>query len=130
MPGAACRRRASATALYWASLPPEPESPRGAEFADAKRGQPYHGYLYRILSAQGKNAAGGARSYIENGRVTAGYALVAWPARYGDTGVMTFIVNQDGVVYEKDLDPNTYAVARGITACDLDASWQKVPSGK
>jgi len=111
--------------LYWASLPGEPASPLGAEFADAKAGQPYHGYLYRILTAQGPNAPGGAKSYIKNGRMTEGYALVAWPAKYDDTGVMTFIVNQDGIVYQKSLGPNTDAVARAMKAYDPDASWQR-----
>jgi len=111
--------------LYWASLPGEPESPLGAEFADAKAGQPYHGYLYKILTAQGKNAPGGAKSYIRNGRMTDGYALVAWPAKYDDTGVMTFIVNQDGIVYQKNLGPNTDAAARAMKAYDPDASWKK-----
>jgi hypothetical protein len=112
--------------LYWASLPGEPESPLGAGFADAKPGQAYHGYLYRALTAQGKDAPGGAKSYVKNGLMTDGYALVAWPERYGDTGVMTFIVNRDGVVYEKNLGPNTAALARGITAYNPDASWAKV----
>ena len=111
--------------LYWASLPGEPESPLGAEFADAKPGQPYHGYLYKILKAQGNDAPGGARSYIKNGHMTEGYALVAWPARYDDTGVMTFTVNQDGVVYQKDLGPNTDAAARAINAYNPDATWSK-----
>jgi hypothetical protein len=112
--------------LYWASLPGEPESPLGAEFADAKTGQPYHGYLYKILTAQGANAPGGAKSYVKNGHMTEGYALVAWPAKFDDTGVMTFIVNQDGIVYQKSLGPNTDAMARAIKAYDPDASWQKV----
>ena len=111
--------------LYWATLPGEPESPLGAEFADAKVGQPYHGYLYKILTAQGKNAPGGVKSYIKNGRMTEGYALVAWPAKYDDTGVMTLIVNQDGIVYQKSLGPNTDAVARAMKTYDPDASWQK-----
>jgi len=116
--------------LYWASLPGEPESPLGAEFADAKVGQPYHGYVYKILTAQGKDAPGGARSYIRNGRMTEGYALVAWPAKYGDTGVMTFIVNQDGVVYQKDLGAATNAATRTIGAYNPDGSWTKVASAK
>ena len=111
--------------LYWASLPGEPESPLGAEFAEAKVGQPYHGFLYRILTAQGTNAPGGAKSYIKNGRLTEGFALVAWPAKFGDTGVMTFIVNQDGIVYQKSLGPNTDATARAMMSYDPDASWQK-----
>jgi hypothetical protein len=116
--------------LYWASLPAEPESPLGAEFVDAKPGQPYHGYLYRILTAQGANAPGGARSYMKGGRMTDGYALVAWPATYDDTGVMTFIVNQDGIVYQKNLGPSTDAAARAIKAYDPDSSWQKITSAK
>jgi hypothetical protein len=116
--------------LYWASLPDEEESPLGAEFADAKLGQPYHGYLYRLLTAQGKDAPGGAKSYIRNGHMTEGYALIAWPAKYDDTGVMTFIVNRDGVVYEKNLGPNTDAAARAINAYNPDASWSKVPAVK
>jgi hypothetical protein len=116
--------------LYWASLPGEPESPLGAEFAEAKAGQPYHGYLYRILTAQGKDAPGGARSYVTKGHMTDGYALIAWPAKYDDTGVMTFIVNQDGVVYEKNLGPGTDAAARAVTAFNPDASWSKVPPAR
>jgi hypothetical protein len=116
--------------LYWASLPGEPESPLGAEFADARVGQPYHGYLYKILTAQGMDAPGGAKSYIRNGRMTEGYALIAWPAKYLDTGVMTFIVNQDGIVYQKNLGANTDATARAISAYNPDASWSSVASGK
>ena len=107
-------------------MPGEPESPLGAEFADAKVGHPYHGYLYKILTAQGANAPGGAKSYLKNGRMTEGFALVAWPAKFDDTGVMTFIVNQDGIVYQKSLGPNTDALARAIKTYDPDASWQKV----
>jgi len=116
--------------LYWASLPGEIESPLGAEFADAKVGQPYHGYVYRILTAQGKDAPGGARSYLKDGRMTEGYALVAWPAKYGDTGVMTFIVNGDGVVYQKDLGSGTSATAGAMAAYNPDASWSKVAPAK
>jgi hypothetical protein len=116
--------------LYWASLPDEPESPLGPEFADAKPGQPYHGYLYRILTAQGPNARGGTKSYVKNGHMTEGYALIAWPAKYDDTGVMTFIVNQDGVVYQKDLGANTAGVARAINAYNPDTSWTRVTPAK
>ena len=116
--------------LYWASLPGEPESPLGAEFADAKPGQPYHGYLYRILTAQGKDAPGGARSYLKNGHMTEGYALVAWPAKYDDTGVMTFMVNQDGIVYQKNLGPNTGRVAPAIRAYNPDPSWTRAAPAK
>jgi hypothetical protein len=86
---------------------------------------PYHGYAFRILTAQGKHAPGGAKSYVKNGRMTEGFALVAYPAKYADTGVMTFIVNQDGVVYEKDLGTNTAAAAAAIKAFDPDPTWQK-----
>jgi Protein of unknown function (DUF2950) len=116
--------------LYWASLPGEPESPLGPAFADARPGQPYHGYAFRILTAQGPNAPGGAKSYVRNGRMTEGFALIAWPAKYDDTGVMTFIVNQDGVLYEKDLGPNTAAAAAAIKSFDPDATWQKATPPK
>jgi hypothetical protein len=116
--------------LYWASLPGEPESPLGPEFADAKPGRPYHGYLYRILTAQGKDAPGGAKSYVKSGRMTEGYALIAWPAKYADSGVMTFIVNQDGIVYQKNLGPGTDAAARAISAYNPDSSWEKVAPTK
>ncbi len=116
--------------LYWATLPDEEESPLGPEFADATPGQPYHGYVYRILTAQGPDAPGGARSYVRNGRMTEGYALIAWPAKYDDTGVMTFIVDRDGIVYQKNLGPNTDAAARAITAYNPDSSWTKVSPPK
>lgn len=112
--------------LYWASLPDEVESPLGAEFADARRGQAYHGYHYKILTAQGKDAPGGAKSYVRNGLMTDGYALIAWPARYDDTGVMTFIVNRDGIVYQKNLGPDTESRVRAITTYNPDSSWEKV----
>ena len=98
-----CRRRASAMASTGRRCPASRKVRSVPQFADAKAGQPYHGYLYKILTAQGKDAPGGARSYLKNGRMTEGYALIAWPAKYDDTGVMTFIVNQDGVVYQKNL---------------------------
>ena len=111
--------------LYWASLPGEPESPLGPAFADARPGQPYHGYAFRILTAQGPSAPGGAKSFVKNGRMTEGFGLIAWPAKYDYTGVMTFIVNQDGVVYEKDLGPNTATAAAAIKSFNPDSSWQR-----
>ena len=111
--------------LYWAALPGEEESPLGPAFADAKVGQPYHGYVYKILTAQGKDAPGGAKSYVKNGRMTEGYALIAWPAKYDETGVMTFIVNRDGTVYQKNLGTNTASSVRAITAYNPDANWTK-----
>ena len=116
--------------LYWASLPGEPESPLGPAFADATPGMPYHGYAYRILAAQGAAAAGGAKNYVANGRMTGGFALVAWPAKYGDTGVMTFIVNQDGVVYQRDLGPDTATRARALRTFDPGPGWERADSGR
>jgi len=116
--------------LYWASLPGETQSPLGPDFADAKPGMAYHGYLYRLLTAQGKDAPGGAKSYLRNGLMTEGYALIGWPERYGDTGVMSFIVNRDGVVYQKNLGPATDAAARQVMTYNPDASWSKVKPSK
>jgi hypothetical protein len=94
--------------------------PRGAH----EKRAPYHGYYYRILKKQGKDAPGGARDYVVNGHMIGGFAVVAFPAKYGDSGVMTFIVNQDGVVYEKNLGRNTAAIARGMMAFNPDAGWK------
>ena len=127
---AVCRRRASATGCTGRRCPASRKARSVRSSPTRSRGQPYHGYLYKILTAQGKDAPGGARSYIKNGRMTEGYALVAWPAVYGDTGVMTFIVNQDGVVYQKNLGADTGAAARALNAYDPDASWTKVAPGK
>ena len=112
--------------LYWASKPGEPESPLGSEAVMTKPGEGFHGYQYRILAAQGKDAPGGAKSYIVDGAMTGGYALVAWPAKWGVTGVMSFIVSKDGIVYEKDLGPDSAKIAAAMTAYNPDASWTKV----
>ncbi len=112
--------------LYWAAKPGEPESPAGPRFSNAQRGSSYHGYHYKILTAQGKNADGGAFDYVIGKRMTGGFAAIAWPAKYGDTGVMTFMVNYKGTVYQKDLGPNSAALAKAITRFDPDASWAKV----
>jgi hypothetical protein len=112
--------------LYWATLPGEEESPLGPAFGEERDGDTYHGYRFRILKAQGPNARGGAYDYRIRGRMTAGFALVAWPAKHGDTGIMSFMVSHDGQLYEKDLGPNTDAIARAMTRFDPDASWQKV----
>jgi hypothetical protein len=111
--------------LYWPEEPGQPLSPIGPAFAPAKPGGGYHGYQFKILKAQGPNASGGARSYVIGKRMRSGFALVAWPVHYGETGVMTFIVNQDGVVHEKDLGPGSDAAARAMTRFDPDASWKK-----
>lgn len=122
--------------LYWLQKPGEEPSPLGP-FAAVARGEgydrgsrpnpiPYHGYYYRILTAQGPHATGGARSYVLKGKMMGGFALVAWPARYGSSGIMSFIVNHEGVVYEKNLGKNTSAVAKTLKAFDPDKSWHKV----
>lgn len=95
----------------------------GSKGAHGKR-QPYHGYYYRILKQQGKDAPGGARNYVVNGHMIGGFAVVAFPAKYGDSGVMTFIVNQRGVIYEKNLGPNTTAIADRATTFNPDVSWK------
>ena len=120
--------------LYWASQAGEPESPLGSLAATAsnegyKRVEgeptPYHGYYFRILTGQGKDASGGAYSYVAKGHMMGGFAIVAWPAKYGSSGVMTFIVNQDGVVYEKNLGSNTAAEVAKIRTFNPDKSWSK-----
>ena len=88
--------------------------------------QPLWGYRFRVLTAQGSAAKGGARSYIVNGEMSGGFALIAYPAEYGRSGIMTFIVNQDGVVYQKDLGEDTLNVAAGLEAYEPDATWAAV----
>ena len=115
--------------LYWETRPGEPESPLGALVAKAQPGDGerdgYYGYHYRLLYGQGPAAKGGAYSYLVNGRMIGGFGAIAWPVRYGDTGVMSFIVNQDGEVYEQDLGPDTARRAAAITLFDPDKNWQK-----
>ncbi len=121
--------------LYWPASGGE-ESPIGPLVVSAsaegygpkgthQKRSPYHGYYYRILKQQGKDARGGAYSYVVNGHMIGGFAVVAFPAKYGDSGVMSFIVNQDGVIYEKNLGPKTAAIAQGMTTYDPDASWKQ-----
>ena len=121
--------------LYWPTNPGDPPSPLGPFVARA-RGEgytkhsanpvAYWGYHYRILTAQGKDAPGGAYDYLAHGKMIGGFALVAYPAQYGVSGVMTFIVNQDGVVYQKNLGPNSAAIARAMKQFNPDSTWQKV----
>ena len=96
-------------------------------YAKGKEGKPvaYHGYHYRILKGQGPDAKGGAYDYVAQGRMIGGHAMVAWPATYGNSGVMTFIVNHDGVVFEKDLGPDTAAAVQKITKFNPDKTWKK-----
>jgi hypothetical protein len=121
--------------LYWPTQPGEPPSPLGdlvvrARVEGYRRSgdgpTPYHGYLYRILTAQGPAAPGGAYDYVVRGHMIAGFALVAFPAEYGVSGVMTFIVNHDGIVYQKDLGPRTRALALAMRTFDPDDTWTKV----
>ena len=86
--------------------------------------EPYHGYYYRILKRQGPHASGGAHDYIVGKHMIGGFALVAFPAQYGASGVMTFIVNQDGVVYQKNLGPDTGKIARQMKEYDPDPGWK------
>ncbi len=85
--------------------------------------QPFHGYFYKILTSQSAHASNGAKNYIVNGHMTGGFALIAWPARYGDSGIMSFIVNQNGIIYRKNLGPATAKVAPHITQYDPDDTW-------
>ena len=117
--------------LYWDVAPGEPESPIGPALATAQaQGQGgtedgYYGYRFRLLYSQGPDAPGGAYDYLVKGRMIGGFAILAWPVRYGDTGVMSFIVNQDGVVYEQDLGPDTAAKAAAINVYNPDKTWEK-----
>jgi hypothetical protein len=120
--------------LYWQAVAGQPKSPigplvAGADAADHARStneapSPYHGYLYRILTRQGGNARGGAKNYVRNGQMTAGFAFIAYPVEYGSSGVMTFVVGADGVVHEKDLGQNTAALAKALVAYNPDSSWR------
>ncbi len=121
--------------LYWKASEGEPQSPAGPLVAYAagegygkKQSEgpsPFHGYYYRILTGQGKSAPGGAKSYVVNGEMTGGFAFLAYPADYRSSGVMTFIVNQDGVIYEKDLGPKTAGLASAMKEYSPDKSWRK-----
>lgn len=119
--------------LYWETAEGEPQSPIGpfvasaaAEGYNAGTASAYHGYHYRILFKQSDKAAGGAKEYFNNGRMTDGFALIAWPAEYNASGMKTFIVNQDGAVFEKDLGPETDAAVAVITGFDPGDGWTEV----
>lgn len=125
--------------LYWEAGPGEPESPLGPLVADAAEEgyatsanpstepRPYHGYCYRMLTAQGANAPGGQASYLADGKMTGGFAVVAHPADYGNSGITTFIVSHHGVIYQKDLGPDSERLARGMQAFDPGPGWE--PAG-
>jgi DUF2950 family protein len=123
--------------LYWHAEAGQEISPLGPLVAQAcaegyvqeskimtERQVPYHGYYFKILTRQGAHAPGGKYDYIINGNMIAGFALAAWPAEWGNTGVMTFIVNQQGKVYEKNLGPKTSAIAGKMTTYDPGADWK------
>lgn len=123
--------------LYWPTSEGEPESPMGPLVADAVgegyaiRGQdegprPYHGYLFKILTAQGPGAPGGARTYLQDGRLSGGFALLAWPASYGNSGIISFQVNQRGIVYQADLGDDTADEAAAIDVYDIGDGWEPV----
>jgi hypothetical protein len=123
--------------LYWEAKAGEEQSPLGPLVAAAQekgytvkqsggKPAPYYGYYYRILTAQGKSAPGGAYGYVVKGKMIGGFALVAYPSKYGSSGVMTFIVNQDGVVYQKDLGRSTGKTAQALKLFNPDSTWEKV----
>ncbi len=121
--------------LYWPSAAGDPQSPIGPLVASAvsegytggkeMEQTPYRGYFFHILTEQGKHAPGGAKSYIVDGKMTGGFAFVAYPAQYRSSGVMTFMIGSDGVVFQKDLGKDTGAVAKAMKRYDPDASWSK-----
>jgi hypothetical protein len=122
--------------LYWKSPEGQPRSPLGplVAFASAEgfspqagKQQPFHGYLYRMLTKQGPDAKGGAKDYIVNGKMTGGFAFIAYPEKYGDTGIATFIINQDGILYDKDLGPSTTETATSATGFNPGKTWTVVP---
>jgi hypothetical protein len=119
--------------LFWASAPDEPASPFGPFIAEISAllvgkelGDPYRGYYYRVLNGQTEHAPGGAYDYVINGNMIAGFGLLAWPAEYGETGVMTFQVSHQGEVLEADLGPETAEVVAAIDAYDPDSTWTEV----
>jgi hypothetical protein len=130
--------------LYWVSTPDQPLSPLGPLVAQAQAegysdkpiknrrpnqahpATPYHGYYYQILESQGPHAPGGAKDYLAQGQMRGGFALATYPAKWGDSGMMTFIVNQDAIVYQKNLGPTTEQLAGQITSFDPDGSWTRV----
>jgi len=110
--------------LYWDG--PGALVPKGFAEASTQHPKPYHGYYFRILTAQGANAPGGAHNYLVKDMLMGGFGLVAWPAQYGVTGIHTFIVNMDGVVYEKDLGSPANAMVPPVTRYDPDKTWKPV----
>jgi hypothetical protein len=122
--------------LYWKAAEDQPESPLGPLAAEASADgyggsskpapQPLHGYFYRMITKQGSHAAGGAKEYVVNGNMTGGFAILAYPAEYRSSGVMTLMINQDGTVFEKDLGAHTADLAKAITEFNPDDAWKPV----
>jgi len=122
--------------LYWPTEPNGDLSPLGETVAaavkdgygdvDTSKLVPYHGYFFRLLNAQGKQAPGGPKSYVADGKMTGGFAVLAWPADYGSAGIKSFVVNQQGIVYEKDLGADTGKAALALKEYDPDDSWEPV----
>jgi hypothetical protein len=110
--------------LYWQGQ--DSLVPQGFAEASTDHPKPYHGYYFRVLTAQGPNAPGGAHNYMAKDMMIGGFGLVAWPAQYGVTGIHTFVVNMDGVVYEKDLGPPSSGLASPVTRYDPDKTWTPV----
>ena len=126
--------------LYWPTVAGEEPSPLGPLLVEAAAEgyrrdadgdpTPYHGYFYRILTSQGASAPGGARDYADkDGKLRSGFAFLAWPATHGNSGVMTFLVNQQGIVFEKDLGAQTAELAKKIASYDPDESWRPTVTG-
>ena len=117
--------------LYWPTAEGEPDSPLGVLIADATEGgyeqgaEAFHGYVYRILTSRGPRSPSGAKTYVDDkGLMTGGFAMLAWPVKYGYSGVMTFLVDERGIVYQKDLGDATEAAAAAITSFEIDESWE------
>jgi len=129
-------RKGEKNGLYWEAKEGEPQSSLGPLIAKAAtegysgerpvgKRSPYHGYYYKILKSQGKDAPGGEYDYVVNGKMIGGFALIAYPAEYGNSGIMTFTVNHDGVVYQKDLGKDTEKMAAAMKKFDPDKTWKK-----
>jgi hypothetical protein len=125
--------------LYWETAEGSPPSPIGPLVAaattegykvqkheESATAAPFHGYFYKVLTSQGKNSPGGAKNYIVDGKMTGGFAFLAWPAEYRSSGVTTFMVNQDSVIVQKDLGPDTATVAKDMSVFNPDSSWEQV----
>ncbi|CAG9164491.1 DUF2950 domain-containing protein [Cupriavidus pampae] len=116
--------------LYWPTPPGEPESPLGPAFIEAatklKGGEGYHGYRYKLLTSQRSSVNGNTYTYVVNGQLFGGFAVLAWPVRYGETGIKSFMINHEGKVYERDMGPDTAARAASIESFDPDRQWTEV----